>query len=67
MKIFNLGEAAKILEIPFYRLQYLERAERIPKARRSSSGQRFYTQKDLMKLKQILNKEETLEAVSELD
>ena len=64
MKIFNLGEAAKSLGIPFYRLQYLERAERIPRANRSSSGQRIYTEKDLMKLKQILNKEERLEAVS---
>ena len=64
MKIFNLGEAARLLEIPFYRLQYLERAERIPRAKRSSSGQRFYTEKDLMKLKQILNKEETLEVVT---
>ena len=64
MKIYNLGEAAKLLEIPFYSLQYAEKVGKIPQAARSSSGARIYTEKDLMKLKQILNKEETREAVS---
>ncbi len=55
MEIYNLGEASRILGIPFYTLQYLERAGRIPKARRSSSGHRCYTREDLEKLKEILD------------
>ncbi len=58
MKIYNLGEAARILKIPFYSLQYKEKVGKIPEACRSSSGHRIYTEEDLRELKQILNKQE---------
>ena len=63
MKVFNIGEASKFLKIPFYTLQYAERVGKIPKARRSSSGHRIYTEQDLTELKDILNcKKELVEA-----
>ena len=58
MKVFNIGEASKFLKVPFYSLQYAERVGKIPKARRSSSGARIYTEKDLNELKEMLNKKE---------
>jgi len=57
MKIYNLGEAARILKIPFYSLQYREKVGKIPEARRSSSGHRIYTEEDLMDLKSILKED----------
>ena len=62
MKIYSAGQVAKILKIPYYSLDYLERQGEIPEASRTTSNQRFFTEADLSKLKSILNKEETLEA-----
>ena len=64
MKIYSAGQVAKILKIPYYSLDYLERRGKIPEAKRTTSNQRFYTAADVSKLKNILNKEEILEAVT---
>lgn len=58
MKIFNIGEAARILEVPFYTIQYLERTGKIPKASRSSSGHRYYTNEDLEILKRLFSQKQ---------
>jgi len=63
-KIYNTGEAAKILKIPYYSLQYAEQVGNIPQASRSTSGHRIYTEDDLSRLKKMLQKKEKLEFVA---
>ena len=54
MKIYSAGEIAKILEIPYYTLDYMERQGKIPKAKRTTSNQRYYTEADLTQIRRIL-------------
>lgn len=54
MKIYSAGEIAKILGMPYYSLDYLERRGKIPAAKRTTSNQRFYTEEDLKDLKRWL-------------
>ena len=54
MKIYSAGEIAKVLKIPYYTLDYLERRQKIPKAKRTTSNQRYYTEADLMLIRRIL-------------
>ena len=56
LKIYSAGEAAKFLNIPYYTLHNLEVTEKIPRAERTSSNQRYYTRDDLGKIKEILDK-----------
>ena len=64
MKIYSAGEIAKLLGIPYHTLDYLERRGKIPEARRTTSNQRFYTEEDLQKLRQIIKPEGEVEAVN---
>ena len=43
----TITQAARLLGIPYYRIQYLERIGRIPKARRNCSGHRVYGPEDI--------------------
>ncbi len=54
MKIYSAGEIAKILKIPYYSLDYMERRGKIPAAKRTTSNQRYYTEEDFEELKEIL-------------
>jgi len=61
MKIFSAGEVARMLDIPYYKLDYLERQGKILYANRTTSNQRFYTEEDLQKLRQIIKPEGEME------
>lgn len=50
----TITQAARLLEIPYYRILYLERIGRIPKARRNCSGHRVYTEDDINPIRQKL-------------
>ena len=63
MKIYSAGEIAKILKIPYYTLDYLERQQKIPKAKRTTSNQRFYTERDLLEIKKILAQNQDIESL----
>ena len=55
MTVFSSGQAAKKLGIPFYTLDYLERVGKIPKAKRvGETGQKYYTDEDLEKIRLIV-------------
>ena len=62
MKIYSSGEIAKILKIPYYTLDYLERRKKIPKAKRTSN-QRFFTEADLLEIKKILAQNQDIESL----
>ena len=64
MKIYSAGQMARILKIPYYTLDYLERQGKIPLAKRTTSNQRFYTEEDLQRLRQIIKPEGELETVN---
>ncbi len=55
MKIYSAGQMARILKIPYYTLDYLERRKKIPKAKRTTSNQRYFTEADLTLIRRILS------------
>lgn len=61
MKIYSAGEIAKKLKIRYYTLDYMERQGKIPEAKRTTSNQRFYTEEDFQKLRQIIKPEGEVE------
>ena len=63
MKIYSSGEIAKILKIPYYTLDYLERRGKIPLAKRTTSNQRFFTEGDLLEIKKILAQNQDIESL----
>jgi len=61
MKIFSAGEVARMLDIPYYKLDYLERQGKILYANRTTSNQRFYTEEDLQKLQEVIKPEKDMD------
>ena len=62
MKIYSAGQMARILKIPYYTLDYLERQGKIPLAKRTTSNQRFYTEADLEEIQKILARRPEIES-----
>ena len=62
MKIYSAGEVARILKIPYYTFDYLERQGKIPFAKRTTSNQRFYTEADLEEIQKILAQRPEIES-----
>ena len=62
MKIYSAGEVARMLQIPYYTLDYLERQRKIPLAKRTTSNQRFYTEADLEEIQKILARRPEIES-----
>lgn len=56
MKLYSAGEVAKLLRVPYYTLNNLEKTGKIPLASRTTSNQRIYTEDDILELKRILEK-----------
>lgn len=55
MEIFTIGETAKILGIPRYKLNYAAEMDKIPQPRRSVMGHhRYYLAEDLEKIRKVL-------------
>ncbi len=52
--IYSAGQISEILRIPYYTLVYKEKQGKIPQAKRTTSGQRYYTEADLMLIRRIL-------------
>lgn len=54
MRIFTTGEIAQILNISRHKLYYMEETGKIPRATKTGTWKRFYTEEDLAKLRKIL-------------
>jgi len=50
-KIFTSGEVSEILGIRFYTMNYWEIVGKLPKAKRTETGQKYYTEEDIEMLK----------------
>ena len=55
MKIYTAGEVAELMGLPYHRLDYLERRGKIPRAQRTGTNQRIYTEFDLHELQKRLS------------
>ena len=55
MEVYTVGETAKILGIPRYKLNYAAEMNKIPQPRRSAMGHhRFYLREDLDEIRKVL-------------
>lgn len=54
MKVYTTGEACRLLGIRMHRLFYLEEAGQIPRARRTGTSKRYFTEADIQKLRETL-------------
>lgn len=55
MEVITVGEAAKILGIPRYRLVYAAEMNKIPQPRRSVMGHhRYYLREDVDEIRKVL-------------
>ena len=54
MRILTISEVTEILGVPFYKLHYLERMKKIPKAKRTGTGMRYYNDGDVSVLREKL-------------
>lgn len=53
MRVFTTGEVAARLGVRREWLYYWEERSKIPRARRTGSGKRFYTSADLQRLRRM--------------
>lgn len=53
-KIYTTGDVLKLFDIPQYQLYYWEETKKIPEARRTESGKRYYLEDDIAKLEGII-------------
>lgn len=56
MQVFTTGEVCRRLRIRMHRFCYLEQSGRIPRARRTGSGKRVFTEADINQLERALKK-----------
>ena len=56
MKIYTTGEVARMLNIPFYQLLYLEKTGKISPARKTGTDKRYYYYGDIEIIKERLKK-----------
>ncbi len=54
MRIWTASDVVEILGIPYHRLIYWEATRKIPRARRTENDKRFYTDEDLVGLRQAI-------------
>ena len=57
MKIYTSGEVAKILNIPYNKLIYMENVGKIEPAFKTGSDKRLYTDDDIKAIKKVLDNE----------
>ena len=50
-KIYMTGDILRIFDIPQYQLYYWEETKKVPAARRTESGKRYYLDSDLAELR----------------
>ena len=53
-RIYTTGDVLRIFDIPQYQLYYWEETKKIPEARRTESGKRYYLADDIVELKRII-------------
>ena len=54
-KIYTTSDILRMFDIPQYQLYYWEETKKIPKARRTESGKRYYRQEDLENLREKIS------------
>jgi len=54
MRIWTASNVVELLGIPYHRLLYWESMRKIPRARRTETNRRFYTEEDIAALRRAL-------------
>ena len=55
MEYFTLKDVSKILDVPYYRIEYLIRSGKIPEIPKSSSGNRVFKISDIESIKKVIS------------